>query len=318
MSQRKYQTTVLVLLTLFLSKVAFGDSLVLVTQETCPPCKVAKELLKTFDLKGIELKEVDIKDAGKYFIKNTPTLVLLNDEGKFVASIPKVDKPSITYLMSVAEVTPIDPLFYKVDVLDSLSKVNVVEDTDRVETAAPRRIPYTISTQYRNGTFQGSFTWGQVDHALTLLERYWNVDFVRVNSGPRLRIIQANTNPNSTWAAWTRGTDIYISPVFNFGGNRTTCEMVTCHEFGHAAGGGSHTNVPGTLMHPNGGALIAQTDYRFFGAYQWKGTLRPHMEPNFAVEYWRGNVPINAAVMEAIFETKAEDLPLINCGHLHN
>lgn len=169
MNQRQYQKVMVAmwisLLTLFLSKVALSDSFVLVTRDPYPPCKVAKELLKTFDLKGIEVKEVDIKDAGKYFIKNTPALVLLNDEGKFLASVNKVDKAHITYLMSVAEVAQVQPLKLPDFIEEAKS-----EDTDRVETAAPRRIPYTISTEYRNGTYQGTFTWGQVDHALTLLE----------------------------------------------------------------------------------------------------------------------------------------------------
>lgn len=286
---------------LLLSSIALADSLVFVTQDSCPPCKVAKELLTTFDLQGLELKEVPLRDAKQYYVTRTPALVLIDNAGKFVASVSTVDKAHVAHLIGLAEV----------EAIQSLQLPDFVEEPKTFSAipfgATPRIIRYTISTEYRNGSYNGSFTWGQVDHALSLLERYWNVDFVRVNSGGSLRIIQANTNPNSTWAAWTRGTDIRISPVYNFQGNRTTCEMVICHEFGHAAGGGSHDSAPGTLMHANGGALIAESSYRWFRAYQWKGALRPHQEPNFAIEYWRGNVVRGTQDQEELLSLK--------CGH---
>lgn len=51
------------ILFLLLASVSLADSLVLVTQEKCPPCEVAKKLLAATDLQGLELKEVLVQSV---------------------------------------------------------------------------------------------------------------------------------------------------------------------------------------------------------------------------------------------------------------
>jgi len=150
----------------------------------------------------------------------------------------------------------------------------------------PRQITYVIASEYPSGIYQGSFNWGVIGEALAFLENYWDVKFVRIGNynAANYKFIQAKTNPNPSWAAWTNGNITRVNPQFNFGGGRYVAARVTIHEFMHYFGGGTnHSGDPAAIMSPNAGNLkignFVQDDYRWMRNAAWKSALRPHMEP---------------------------------------
>lgn len=171
----------------------------------------------------------------------------------------------------------------------------------------PRIITWDLATQYRNGTYNGTFDFAGIDYALNMLGRYWNLEFRRVTRGGQYHVIQANTNPNSTWAAWNRGSETYVNPVYNFGRNKALCGMVMLHEFFHT-GGKNHHAQDGGLMGPNGGYLLLATDYPYMTRFPWKSTLRPTQEPAWMKQYLSGGTFASGVDEEAAF-------PLLRCEH---
>jgi hypothetical protein len=267
----------------------------LITQEVCPPCKPAKKLFEKLRLEGAfdgcDAKEMDkddpvVKSLGVRIL--TPMLVLL-EGGRLKKSVNTVDTAHINAFLEDLPIEPREPMELDVDKL--LSESTMFEATPTA--APPRIIRYTIATQYRSGTtYQGTFLWGDVDRCLNFLGRYWNIQFVRANSGT-LNIVQANYQISTPSAfAWTQGTTIYISPVANYQRSLALTMKVLLHEFGHAAGGGSHNPDPRALMSTNTGTAncIIESDANWFRAYQWKGTLRPWHEPSYMKDWWTGGV----------------------------
>lgn len=152
--------------------------------------------------------------------------------------------------------------------------------------AATREITFSIHTEYSNGAYNGSYRWDRIEAYLNFKCRYWNLRWRRTTAG-RVRIIQAKTNPNSSWAAWTRGFDIRISPVYNFRVSGIPlqdylCAKVCLHEFGHTIMSG---HLPmGNLMDPN--ASMPTGNYtqldcqRTADVYPKTSNPRPWLEPN--------------------------------------
>ena len=142
---------------------------------------------------------------------------------------------------------------------------------------ADREITWSLATLYKNGAYNSTFRFDMIQPAFDHMARYWQLVFKRVTRGARLSIIQANTSKNPTWAAWTNGNTIYISPTFNFGRNARICAKVILHEFAHAAGGGSHSSNPDALMAPDGGRGNGwiEDDLRWLRAYKLRGGMPP-------------------------------------------
>jgi hypothetical protein len=139
-----------------------------------------------------------------------------------------------------------------------------------------RTIPWLLATQYRDGSYNGTFDFSVVQPAFDLVARYFRVSMPRVSSGAQVRVIQSNKNKNN-WAAWTSGNSIYISPTFNFANDRRRCAKVAVHEFGHIGNGTSHSKNPGALMAFDGGTSQGwmQDDLRWFGRYRLRGAMPP-------------------------------------------
>jgi hypothetical protein len=177
----------------------------------------------------------------------------------------------------------------------------------------PRQITYSIATEYRDGFYNPTFNWGMVDRAYNYLGLYWDIKFVRVNSGARIKIIQANTNPNTNWLAWTRGFETRISPVRNFGKSDFITALITCHEFGHMCRtNGSHASSPG-LMDPSASmptGNLAPVDYYWFDVYpRTPGAKRPHEEPNRMRTYFSPPVKATGVAAEPLIDIQ------FGCNH---
>lgn len=248
--------------------------LAVVTQTWCPPCKVAKKTLADNEKLCADadtlVAEVDYKKVvlGRQF---TPQLVLYSPEGSVVALSEDVSLSGIKSLLAEVPLPLLDPIY-----LD----LPPPEETFAASNA--RVIKYSIGTQYKNGAYQSTYLWNEIDYFLSFMERYWNIDFQRVPKGGSLQIIQANYQLQPNAFAWAKGNTIYISPVANYGRNPRICGLVTCHEFGHCAGGSAHNSEAAGIMSSNGGTSgnFLQSDYRWWRAYKWKdGAKKPHEEP---------------------------------------
>lgn len=285
----------------------------LITQRICPPCKPAKKLFEKLEqdgmFEGCETKVLDKNDPLVQSLPvtvRTPMVVLLED-GKLKGSVNTVDTAHLSALVADVPINPIEPMTLDVDQLVSESTTFAAAPSTG---PPPRIIRYTIATQYRNGVYQGTFLWGDVDRCLNFLGRYYNIQFVRANSGT-LQIIQSNTQISTTNAfAWTNGNRIYISPVANYGKSLALTLKVLVHEFGHAAGGGAHNPDPRAIMSTNSGTAncIIESDARWFQAYQWKSSLRPWHEPNYMKDWWLGKV--SGVVRTAQAEAEAWSVPM--------
>lgn len=290
-----------------LCSVAFGDdskpTIALITQKICEPCKPAKRLVEKLKADGtlddcnvIQLDWQDDNERVKSLgipIK-TPMLVLLGEDGRFQKSVNTVDESHIKALLSDLPIEPLEPVALEYIPLSfGLADKDIPVFEGALATGPPPRIiKYTIGTQYKSGTtYQGTFLWGNIDRCLNYMGRYWNIQFVRANSGT-LNIIQANyqISPGNAFA-WTRGNTIYISPVANYGKSLALTLKVLVHEFGHAAyGGTSHNSDLRGIMSFNTGTAnnIIESDAKWWKAYQWKGTLRPWHEPDYMKNWWLG------------------------------
>ena len=147
----------------------------------------------------------------------------------------------------------------------------------------PRQITWSLHTE--TGNNNTSFSTATITPALNFLGNYWDINFVYVPNNGRIKYILARS-PNPIWAAWTRGFECRINAAYNFnvGAVRVLfCAQIAIHEFGHMAGGSSHSSVPG-LMSTNANVQngnLSASDYRWFDGYPRKpGSKRPHEEPN--------------------------------------
>jgi hypothetical protein len=275
----------------------------LITQEVCPPCKPAKKLFEQLKLDGVfdgcNAVEYDkgsevVKSLG--LVVRTPMMVLIGEDGKLQKSVSTVDESHINALLSDLPIEPLEPVSLEYAPLSfGLASESQSHEGGNLATGPPPRIiRYTIATQYRGGTtYQGTFLWGDVDRCLNFLGRYWNIQFVRANSGT-LNIVQANyqISPGNAFA-WTRGNTIYISPVANYQKSLALTLKILVHEFGHAAyGGTSHNNDLRGIMSFNTGTAsnFIESDAKWYGAFQWKSSLRPWHEPNYMKNWWLGNI----------------------------
>lgn len=253
--------------------------LAVVTQPFCAPCVKAKKLLadnvKLCSDADTLVAEVDYKKVvlGRQF---TPQLVLYSPYGDVLALTESVSIGGIKSLLTEVPLPLLDPIYLDLPPPDDV----------QAESSA-RVIRYSIATQYKNGAYQSTFLWNEIDYFLSFMERYWNIDFQRVSRGGTLQIIQANTQLQPNAFAWAKGNSIYISPVANYQRNPRICGVVMCHEFGHCAGGSAHNSEAAGIMSVNGGTSgnFIPSDYRWWRPYQWKSTLRPHDEPEFMRQY---------------------------------
>ena len=152
------------------------------------------------------------------------------------------------------------------------------------------RITWSLATLFRNGSYNPTYTFDVIEPAFNLFSRYFQVVMPRVSKNGQIRVIQSNTNKNN-WAAWTTGNTIYISPTFNFGGNRRRCAKIAVHEFGHIGNGTRHSADPEALMAADGGTSQGwvNDDLRWFGKYNLRGAMPPRgifattFEPQFSM-----------------------------------
>lgn len=275
--------------------------IVLVTQRLCIPCKPAKALIQKLEREqvfhGFNVVELDlVKDKDKlskygFLVSRTPTVFVANKQGEVTSSIATIDED---HLRSIAEMMPVDciePVQLKFD--------EPLKLTETVGAPGDIVITWDLSTQYRQGLYNGSFAFGDCDRALNALGRYWKVTFKRVTSGGQYHIVQANfqlrNDPNV--AEWTNGNTTYVSPLFRFA-NATQCGMTTVHERLHTAGinngSGGHHGQDGGVMGPNGGWLILPSDYPYMARYPWRSALRPTSEPNWFKDYLSKNAVLGA------------------------
>jgi hypothetical protein len=280
-------------------------TIALITQKVCEPCKPAKKLIEQLKSDGyfdecnvITLDwEGDNERVKSFGIKfRTPMLVLLNESGKFQKSVSTVDKNHIDALLSDLPISPLEPV--ELDMNPPQYSFTLADESTTFEaspsTGPPKIIRYTIATQYPSGTtYQGTFLWGDVDKCLNFMGRYWNIQFVRAESGS-LNIVQANYQivGNGSFA-WTSGNTIHISPIANYKRSLGLTLKVLVHEFGHAAyGGTSHNSDASGIMAFNTGTAgnFIESDAKWYSAYEWKGTLRPWHEPEFMRDWSRVKV----------------------------
>ena len=267
--------------------------LVLITQQPCPPCRVASALLDKMDLREYVRSEWDIRrDAGKIAklgigrVARTPTLVLLDSEGSAVSSIDTVDQAHVDALLDLKPVKLAEPI-----VLDDF--IETIEPpllaSDRAFSAT--EITWDLATEYQSGAYNGSFAFGSIQYALSSLGRYHPLTFRRVTRGGQLHVIQSSRN--GPGAAWTNGATIKVSPTFRFI-NEVHCGMVIVHEFLHVGNGTSHHAQDGGIMGPSGGYLLLASDFPWMQKRGWKSALRPTDEPEWFKKYLSRNAVLGA------------------------
>lgn len=269
-------------------------SLVLVTQERCPPCKPAKELLKVYEATGKldsflvkqlswETDRDKIKATGAV-ITRTPALVLLDKNGEFVTSVQEITKGTLEMISSMVPVDCVQPIKVVLDrPAQALEAIGGPQPGDII-------ITWDLATQYRQGYYNGTFAFYDIDYALNSLGRHWKVYFKRVTSGGQYHVIQGNyqlkNNPNA--AEWTNGNTTIVSPTFRFA-SPVQCNMCTVHERLHTAGlnmgNGGHHAQDGGIMGANGGYLLNPNDWPYMGRYPWRSAKRPNQEPDWFKAY---------------------------------
>lgn len=292
---------------LMLCSVASGQELVLISQKPCPPCRVAKNLLDRLkdheSIKGYKVSEWDrvadqakIEALGIGKVTRPPVLVKLDHDGNAIGSITDLSEGALKAFAADKPVrAPHQPI-----ILDQFIETF---DSPSVVGAGPRVITYDIATQYKNGFYNGSCPFGDVEYAMDALGRYYNLDYRRVSRGGQWHIIQANTIGGKDWAMWTNGANTYVSPVFKFT-NATQARMCFVHERGHVGGRGHH-NIAGGLMHPNGGYRLLPQDQSYFNGTPFKGSLRPEQEPDWFKTYLAKGV-------QGVFGDDENAFPLLN------
>jgi len=144
---------------------------------------------------------------------------------------------------------------------------------------ADRLITWSLATQYRNGAYQGTFRFDQIQAALDHMSVHFRVRFRRVTRGGQFLVLQSSSQYRNdrNFAAWTLGSTIYISPIYDFKKLATWTAKVFLHEFGHLWGGGAHSNDPTALMNLNTGTSYGWVadDMRWFQRYNLRGALPP-------------------------------------------
>ena len=165
---------------------------------------------------------------------------------------------------------------------------------------ADRRITWSLATLFRTGAYNSTYTFDVIQPAFDLTCRYFQLQMPRVSSGGNIRVIQSNVNKNN-WAAWTTGNTIYISPTFNFGGNRRRCAKVAVHEFGHIGNGTSHSRDPEALMAADAGTSQGWVadDLRWFGRYKLRGALPPR--GIFATTFEPPSMRLSSSVSSSLY-----------------
>jgi len=142
--------------------------------------------------------------------------------------------------------------------------------TDRV-------ITWALGTRYRNGAYNSTIRLDALQSIFDLFGRHWQCTFPRVTRNARINIIQSDRLLGRNVFATAGGNTINLDPQANYGRSVYTTAIVILHEFGHLAGGGSHSNDPAGLMSFNGGTSGGwlPSDARWFRAYQLRGAFPP-------------------------------------------
>lgn len=273
-----------------------GALFILATTEGCPPCEEAKKLLGADPrMAKHTLIELPIQDVQQLRFGNSPLIsariatapkLLLVDVGDLLEGTTIIEHGSVSTkaIDSLLELLPVDLIYPQI--------MEFGEET-QVAASNARVIRYRIATMYKNGAYNSTFRWGDIDRYLQAFERYWNVDFVRVTTGHNIQFLQQNRalSGGPTIAANAGGNTVNISPTFNFG-NGPWCGIVTLHETWHLYGGGSHNRDVNGLMGPTGGkGVILQSDYPWARGWQFKpGVKRPHEEPEWLMQWINGTV----------------------------
>ena len=267
--------------------------LVLITQKPCPPCRVASALLDRMDLREYVRSEWDIRrdkdriDAlGIGRVARTPVLVLLGSDGAAISSIETIDQGHVAALLDVKPAKLTEPILLD-GFIETISPPMLAAD----RAFGATEITWDLATEYKNGTYNGSFTFGSIQYALSSLGRYHPLTFRRVTRGGQLHIIQSSRN--GPGAAWTNGATIKVSPSFRFI-NEVHCGMVIVHEFLHVGNGTSHHAQDGGIMGPSGGYLLLASDFPWMQKRGWKSVLRPTDEPEWFKKYLSRNAVLGA------------------------
>lgn len=142
---------------------------------------------------------------------------------------------------------------------------------------ADRQITWSLATRYRNGAYNSTIRLDKIQDIFNLFGQYWQCTFTRVTRNARINIIQSDRALGRNVFATAGGSTINLDPAANYGSSVYTTAIVLLHEFGHLAGGSSHSGDPAGLMSPNGGTSGGwlQSDARWFRAYQFRGAFPP-------------------------------------------
>jgi hypothetical protein len=140
-----------------------------------------------------------------------------------------------------------------------------------------RIITWSLATRYPNGAYNTTIRLDKIQEIFNLFGQYWRCQFTRVNRNARINIIQSNRSLGKNVFATAGGNTINLDPIANYGRSVYITAIVLLHEFGHLAGGSSHSSDPTGLMSPNGGTSGGwqQSDARWFRAYQLRGAYPP-------------------------------------------
>lgn len=141
-----------------------------------------------------------------------------------------------------------------------------------------KEITWSLATQYKDGTYQGTFRFDIIESAFNHMAQYFKVRFRRTTRGGSFLVLQSNKAPkNPDIAAWVSGNTIYISPVYNFGKSASLSAKVILHEFGHIGNGSSHSKDSTALMFGNTGTSggWVQDDLKWFGRYKLRTSMPP-------------------------------------------
>lgn len=277
---------------------------VFVTQPFCPPCIKAKLTFESMkrdgSLDGYQVDEWDIRkdrakiDATGAFVPRTPTFLILDETSQSIRE--PLNQNDDKLIRDFAKTIPVDCIDPKQVVLPE-----PVMLFDAPATGPPPVVvTWDLATQYRNGAYNGSFTFNEIENALNGFGLYWNIRYQRVTRGGQFHVVQANYDLGKNVAARTGSTTMLVSPVFRFA-NAVQCKMVTCHENRHTRIQAHHLQ-DGGLMGPNGGYLLLQSDMPYFSAMTWKSAKRPWDNPGEFKAYLGGAKMMASGELESFPE----------------
>jgi hypothetical protein len=172
---------------------------------------------------------------------------------------------------------------------------------------ADRVITWSLATRYRNGAYNSTIRLDAIQPIFDLFGRYWQCIFPRVTRNARINIIQSDRSLGRNVFANVGGNTINLDPQANYGRSVYTTAIVFLHEFGHLAGGGSHSRDSAGLMSVNGGTSggWSPSDAPWFRAYQLRGAFPP--------------LGIIRSTFASVASTgRTEELPEIQFGCKHN